>query len=71
MGRLAVPFGVWLVAVGGVFAIWPTPTSHVANRLRLHPQNRVSPRQMRYARLAGMTLAILGMLTLAALAADY
>jgi hypothetical protein len=60
--------GAWLIAVVSPFAIWPTPTSRIANRLRLQPQNRVSPREARYAQYAGMALALLGTLIVAVLA---
>lgn len=54
--------GAWLLAVGVPFAIWPTTVSHIADRLRLRPQNPVSPRQARCARLAGIAIATLGVL---------
>lgn len=61
-------FGVWLIGVGSPFAIWPTPASHIADRLRLQPQKRASPQEVRYAQYAGMALALLGTLIVAVLA---
>ena len=52
--------GIWLLGIGVPFAIWPTAVSHIADFLRLRPQQRVSPRQARYARLAGTAIATLG-----------
>jgi DNA-binding helix-hairpin-helix protein with protein kinase domain len=68
MGQVAMLFGVWLIAVGSPFAIWPAPASHIADRLRLQPQKRASPREVRYARLAGIALATLGVLIVGVLA---
>ena len=55
-------FGAWLVAVGALFAIWPTEVSHIADRLRLQSRTHVSRRQSRYARIAGIAIAIAGAL---------
>ena len=63
-------FGAWLLAVGALFAIWPTEVSHIADRLRLQPQNQVSRRQARYARFAGIAIAIAGALIVLALWID-
>ena len=63
-------FGSWLLTVGALFALWPTEKSHIADRLRLQPQNHVSRRQARYARFAGIAIAMAGALIVVALWID-
>jgi hypothetical protein len=65
-----VLIGAWLLAVGALFAIWPTEVSHIADRLLLQPQNQVSRRQARYARFAGIAIAMAGALIVVALWID-
>ena len=52
--------GTWILAVGLPFAVWPNRASQIADRLRAQPANRITPRQTRYARSAGIALAALG-----------
>jgi hypothetical protein len=57
-----VLLAIWLLAIGVPFAIAPNTLSHIADRLRRQPQKRVSPRQARSARFAGIAIATLGAL---------
>lgn len=52
--------GFWLLAVGLPFALSPTATSRVADRLRGRPQPQIPHQQVTYARRAGIAVAVLG-----------
>ena len=59
--------GAWLLVVGIPFAIWPAAVSRIADRLRLQQHTQISPRQARYARFAGVAIALVGGLIVVAI----